>query len=190
MQTTYRGRSRRAGEWDRSEFGATGEQELAMSTKSSADSTPRRLLVFSQRCEGVGVDSHFKWPISWVFEAVKREWISARIGYPPVLNNVAGRSQNGCKKCQQNCQQISSRVVRGQVLRSTPASYGNSPISMPKGRGEGRRFRPSPPPLGKSMRFSHSAFLQVRTSVDEPVFATEQPSANSAEGWWGHRLRR
>src|SRR5690349_19309595 len=72
-------------------------------------------------------------------------------------NSIHKRFMNDEKKCQQNCQQKSSKVVRGQFATSSPALYGNLSISGPKGRGEGRRFRPSSP--------SYIAGLQVfRTS--------------------------
>ena len=81
------------------------------------------------------------------FAYAKHRRISAGIFHPPVFNDIGGRSKLRPKKCQQNCQQKSSRGVRGEFSTSSPVSLESSPISVPKTRGEGRRFRPSPPAL-------------------------------------------
>ncbi len=106
---------------------------------------PHRPPEFSQRCERVGSNGRPGCARNRISEAGKLAWTSARISYPPAINNAAGWSQNDPKKCQQKCQQNSSKVVQGPFSRSSAALYGNSPISVPKVRGEGRRFRPSPP---------------------------------------------
>jgi len=112
---------------------------------------PHRPPQFSQRCERVWSVGSAACARKRISEAGKFGWISARISYPPAINNVTGRSQNDPKKCQQKCQQNSSKVVQGEFSRSSPALYGNSPISVPKIRGEGRRFRPSPFLFTKSL---------------------------------------
>lgn len=79
------------------------------------------------------------------FEGQKHIWIFAAVSYPPVINDVGVWFENGRRKCQQKCQQTSTRVARGKILTIPPASMVNTSIGVPKGRGEGRRFRPSPP---------------------------------------------
>lgn len=100
---------------------------------------------FSQRCDRASVDPRLGHSANCFSELEKLEWIFAGVLYPPAINNVGVWSKNNPKKCQQKCQQNSSTVVQGPFWRSSPALYGNSPISVPKIRGEGRRFRPSPP---------------------------------------------
>jgi hypothetical protein len=78
----------------------------------------------------------------------KHQRISASVSCAPLsvtsLNAVIC-PQNRAKKCQQKCQQISSRGVRGEFSTSSPVLIESSSISVPKSGGEGRRFRPSPP---------------------------------------------
>lgn len=102
---------------------------------------------FSQPCDRASVDPCLGHPANCLSELENLGWISAGVLYPPAINNVGVWSKNNPKKCQQKCQQNSSKVVQGPFSRSSPASFGNSPISVPKTRGEGRRFRPSPPSL-------------------------------------------
>jgi hypothetical protein len=81
------------------------------------------------------------------FEGQKHLWIAAGVSRPPAFDDVGGWSENARQKCQQKCQQNSTKVARGQILTIPPASLVNTSISVPNFRGEGRRFRPSPPNL-------------------------------------------
>jgi hypothetical protein len=80
--------------------------------------------------------------------AAKLRRISAVVTHAPASVtslDAVFRIKNRVKKCQQNCQQKSSRGVRREFGTSSPVLFESSPISVPKTRGEGRRFRPSPP---------------------------------------------
>lgn len=103
---------------------------------------------FSHRCEGVEFESSPSRLINRHFEAERTPMNIRPRSYPPAFNDIGEWAKNGRKKCQQKCQQNSSRVARGQNSTVPPAPLVNTSISVPKVGGEGRRFRPSPEDSG------------------------------------------
>lgn len=110
----------------------------------------KRIPVIFQCCEGAARNCPLRPADEQVPEAGKHRRISGSVFHAPAANDVVERPKNSRKKCQQKCQQISTRVAQGQNLTVPPAPLVNTSISVPTGRGEGRRFRPSPPALTAS----------------------------------------
>ena len=85
---------------------------------------------FSQRCERAAVDFTHGRARKPIFEAEQTPTSICPCSYPPAVNVVGGWSQIDPKKCQQDCQQTSTRVAQGQFWRSSPASLENAEISV------------------------------------------------------------
>jgi len=82
----------------------------------------------------------------------KHQRIAAGVAHAPVsVTSLDGvfRTKSTMKKCQQNCQQNcqqrSTTGVRVESKRSSSVLDLSSSFFGQKSRGEGRRFRPSPP---------------------------------------------
>jgi hypothetical protein len=64
------------------------------------------------------------------FAYAKHRRISAGIFHPPVFNDIGGQVKRHSKKCQQNCQQESSRGLRREFSTSSPVLLESSLIRV------------------------------------------------------------
>ncbi len=136
---------------------------------------------FSQRCERVEFDSSRGRLINRHFEAEQTPTNIRPRPHSPAFNDIGEWLKNERKKCLQKClqkcQQNRPRVARGQHSTVLPASMVNMSISVPKGRGEGRRFRPSAPCLNSNLATTYGASGSKQTLERIPSLLPGQNSA-------------